>query len=299
MKCIKQFFSLVIVCMVIMLATNSCQPDNLGLYNPVLSASNERDLGNALYDVVLDNSSLFPILNKNEYSEVYDYVAGIMRMVEVKTEIKDSYEWEVLIYHDDSTLNAFTLPGGKILITTGFLKFLTSEHQLFSLIAHEAHYADRIDRTGQGELSLVMQKLKESDKYGTLGTRIFIDVIGGNTNEGVNMVMFAITADYEPFEVLQADKFALDLICDNFLYSAKGIKEMILSVEGDASIMEFDWFENKPPVPTTLINQETSITGPYRQDRIDQIDELLSTCGAENTTQNMSSYGSIMLNLPQ
>lgn len=298
MRYTKHFFSLMIVCMGIMLTTNSCQPDDLSLYNPILSASNERDLGDALYETVLDNPNLFPILNKNEYEEVYDYVSGIMRMVEVKTQIRDRFQWEILVYHDDSSRNAFTLPGGKIFITTGFLKFLTSEHQLFSLIAHEANYTDRIDQTGQGELSLVMQKLKEHEKYGSLGTRIFIDVINGNTNEGVNMVMATMSMEYEPLEVLESDRFALDLICNNFLYSAKGIKEMILSVEDDSSIMTFDWFENKPPVPTTLIGQGTQVTGPYIQYRIEQIDDALATCGAENTTQNVSNYGSIMSNLP-
>lgn len=298
MRYTKHFFGLLVVCIGIMFTMNSCEQDNLEEYNPILTATNEKDLGDALVQVAWNNPSAFPILDKNEYSEAYDYMASIMRMVEVKTEIRDKYDWEVLILEDDESLNAFTLPGGKIFITTGFMKFLNAEHQLFALVAHEAFYADRIDRTGQSELSLMMQKLKEDDKYGALGTRVFIDVIGGNTAEGEAMIQFARTAKFEPYEVLNADDFSLDLICNNFLYSAKGIKEMIIKVESNESITEFAWFDNKPPVPTTLVNGTNSVTGPFREQRVQQIDDALSTCGSDNITQNTANYLHIVSNLP-
>ncbi len=300
MRWTKHTIRLLAVCFIILLTANSCKDDNLDMFNPVLSANDEGRLGVALHQVIQANPGDFPVLSRNDYPEAYDYLDEVIRMIEVKTEIRDKFEWEIIMFDDDDTKNAFTLPGGKIYITTGFLKFIDSEHKLFSLVAHEAFYADRINQNSQGELSLAMQKLKESPKYGSLGTRIFLEVIAGNSEEGSEMVEFIMEQVYEPYEVIEADDFALNMICENYLYSGYGIKEMILEVEDTPSITTFQWFENKPPVPNTLISQGTSLTGPFRDERLDNIDMQAhpGSCGSENITLNKNEYAEFLDMLP-
>lgn len=284
-----------------MITASSCQKDNITDRNPILSAGNENDLGIALKNALLQNPGVFPILSRADYPFTYAYLDDVMRMVEIKTQIRDTYDWEIIVYEDDSKYNAFTLPGGKIIITTGFLKFMNAEHQLFSLIAHESFYTDRINQNSAGELSLIMQKLKESDKYDTQGTIAFLDVINnGNNTEAMEMVLFAMEAKYETYEVLEADSIASQMICENYLYSAYGIKEMIIEVEDTPTLTEFDWFENKPPVPNTLYDPDTFIAGPFRDHRVGKIDEWadLNNCGTENTTQNISTYNNFISTLP-
>lgn len=297
MRGMKQLLGLFTLCLVILLTNYSCKTDNT-IYNPVLSANNEGDLGNALYEIALENPAEFPILGRDEYVGAYEYLDQIMRMVEVKTEIRDKYDWEIIVINDDDTKNAFTFPGGKIFVTTGFFKFMNTENELFALIAHEASYADRIDQNSPGGLSLAMQKLRNSDKYNSSGSKIFLNVISGISDEGLEMAKVTAEATYEPFEVLAADEYALRIICENYLYSGLGVKEMILRVENDMDITTFAWFENKPPLPNTLITPDTSLTGPYRDDRVNQIDFLAGTgnCGIENTTQNQISYMNFVMN---
>ncbi|MGK0390077.1 MAG: hypothetical protein ACI94Y_002828 [Maribacter sp.] len=297
MRGTKRLLSLFTLCSVILLTNYSCVPDNT-IYNPILSANNERDLGNALYDVALQNPAEFPLLDRNEYVAAYNYLEEVMRMVEVKTEIRGKYDWEILIINDDDVKNAFTFPGGKIFITTGFLRFINSEYELFALVAHEAYYADRIDQNSSGSLSLAMQKLRNSEKYSSSGSKIFLNVINGISDEGLEMATITEEATYEPFEVLSADEFSLRMICENYLYRGFGIKNFIIRVEDNEDIIEFAWFENKPPLPNTLANAGTSVTGPYRNDRVEQIELMASVenCGSENITQNQDAYMNFVTN---
>jgi predicted Zn-dependent protease len=45
-------------------------------------------------------------------------------------------EWEVVVFEDD-TLNAFALPGNKIGVHTGLVKFVDNQDQLAAVIGHE------------------------------------------------------------------------------------------------------------------------------------------------------------------
>lgn len=296
MRGMKRLLGLFALCSVILLTNSSCDSDNT-IYNPILSADNERDLGNSLYEIALQNPDEFPILDRNEYTAAYDYLDQIMRMVEVKTQIRDKYDWEILIVNDDDSKNAYTFPGGKIFITTGFLRFMNFEYELFALVAHEAFYADRVNQNSQGGLSLSMQKLRNSDKYSSLGSKIFLNVISGTSDEGLEMAKITANATFEPYEVLSADEFSLRMICENYLYQSTGIKNLITRVEDDDTITEFVWFENKPPLPTTLLPTDNSLTGPYIGERLEQINEwAFGNCGPENNTQNQTSYVNFLTN---
>jgi predicted Zn-dependent protease len=67
------------------------------------------------------------------------------------------YEWEVNVI-EDRQVNAFCLPGGKIIVYTGILRVAENDDQLATVLSHEishalAHHSnERItrDQTGQG-----------------------------------------------------------------------------------------------------------------------------------------------------
>lgn len=299
MRSVNQILKLIPLCLLILVSTNSCRKGISDL-NPVFTAQNEAELGLALHETVLQNPNVFPVLNRAQHPDVYAYLDAVANMVELQTEIRDEFDWEITVLDDDTNKNAFTLPGGKIYVTTGFLKFMHAEHQLFSLIAHESYYADRVNQNSTDELSVVMDKLKNSDKYVNNGTIVFLDVINGNPQEGIEMIEFLQNAMYEAYEVLEADEHALGMICENYLYSAYGIKEMIIEVEDMPSITTFNWFENKPPVPNTLFDPNSSVSGPFRDERVEQIDSWadLNNCGGENTTQNINAYQRFLDLLP-
>ena len=88
------------------------------------------------------NSS--PILNEDQYPESYRQLRMITREILSSKELlyRDEFPWKVKIIEDDSTLNAFSTPGGYIYVYTGLIKFLDSEDQLAGVLGHEIAHAD-------------------------------------------------------------------------------------------------------------------------------------------------------------
>ncbi len=54
---------------------------------------------------------------------------------------KPEYSWEFAVIEDDEQVNAFALPGGKVAIFTGILKFTKTEAGLATVMAHEVAHA--------------------------------------------------------------------------------------------------------------------------------------------------------------
>ena len=54
---------------------------------------------------------------------------------------RPDFHWEFQVFQDDKTANAFCLPGGKVGIFTCMFKYLRSEGELATVIAHEAAHA--------------------------------------------------------------------------------------------------------------------------------------------------------------
>lgn len=51
-------------------------------------------------------------------------------------DITENGEWEVFLINDDSTRNAFVLPGGKIFVFTGILPVAKTADGLASVLGH-------------------------------------------------------------------------------------------------------------------------------------------------------------------
>jgi predicted Zn-dependent protease len=52
-----------------------------------------------------------------------------------------TFEWEVNVIKDDKTLNAFALPGGKIMVYTGIFPIAKNEAGLAAILGHEVTHA--------------------------------------------------------------------------------------------------------------------------------------------------------------
>ncbi len=266
---------------VLFMAT-SCQETNLEEQNPILTVSNEKELGNRLYDISM---STLNTLDRSEYADLYNYLESAMNMAIINTRIKDKFDWGILVYEDYDNYNIFSLPGGKVLISTGMLTHLQSEHQLMAILAHEIYFADRMDQNDTDDLSLVMQMLKL--KFGEYGTKTFLEVIDGTSETGSDMIIYIRDIVYEPYQVFSADDFALGTICENYLYSPYGLEE-VLGLGVDLS--EFIWLDNRPPGRLSQGGE-----GIYTlQNRFDNIVSWYAGCGNENVDQYITRYNSFI-----
>ena len=73
---------------------------------------------------------------------------------------KPNYHWEFAVIKADDQVNAFALPGGKVAIYTGILKFTKTEAGLATVMAHEvAHALQRhgAERYSSGILEQIAQ----------------------------------------------------------------------------------------------------------------------------------------------
>jgi len=102
----------------------------------LLSVEREQELGEAYLELLMKTSDF------TEFeSEMVDSVVGVVG-THLKEALEDSdYDYSFLIL-DDQMINAFTLPGGNIIITTGLLEFCDTAEELASVIAHEMGHAE-------------------------------------------------------------------------------------------------------------------------------------------------------------
>jgi Zn-dependent protease with chaperone function len=66
---------------------------------------------------------------------------------------------DFIVLDDHQTVNAFAVPGGPVLITTGMLRFLQSEHELAVLLGHEMGHVEERHSLKQLRDSRVISKL--------------------------------------------------------------------------------------------------------------------------------------------
>ena len=69
--------------------------------------------------------------------EIIDYIACVANaVVSVLEPPHSNYNWEMAILETDQ-LNAFVMPGGKVVVYEGILKAAQNQHQLAAVIGHE------------------------------------------------------------------------------------------------------------------------------------------------------------------
>jgi predicted Zn-dependent protease len=76
----------------------------------------------------------------NENPEVNEMVHRVGKRIAAAAN-KPEYHWEFAVIQDDEMVNAFALPGGKVAVFTGLLKFTQTEAGLATVMGHEVAHA--------------------------------------------------------------------------------------------------------------------------------------------------------------
>lgn len=103
--------------------------------NQAISVEQEQALGRLMWNYVKPNYDLL------ENSKPKDALTKLLNtLIEANPELK-KFKFEIFI-HRDEQVNAFALPGGKIVFNTGLLK--TAEvSEIFGVLAHEVAHVER------------------------------------------------------------------------------------------------------------------------------------------------------------
>lgn len=102
------------------------------------------DLGLQVSEEIRNDPDQFPILDRTEYPEAYQYIENLLDIVleTGKVQYKEEFAWEIYIIEDDSTYNAFATPGGYLYFYTGLIKYLDEEDDLMGVLGHEVAHSD-------------------------------------------------------------------------------------------------------------------------------------------------------------
>ena len=123
---------------------------------------------------------------------------------------RPDYHWEFVVLVNDKEANAFCLPGGKVGIFTGLLKYTRDEAGLATVISHEAAHAlarHAGERRSQGLLAQI----------GGLGLGLGLGGVGSLAGTAISQgyglgTQFGILLPYSRAQELEADKIGLILM---------------------------------------------------------------------------------------
>lgn len=140
--------------------------------------------------------------------EVIDYIACVANAVVMVLEPPHSeYSWEMAILETDQ-LNAFVMPGGKIVVYEGILKAAQNQHQLAAVIGHEIAHV-----TAEHTKRKLMQ-----GRAGQVGIAVAAVLLGGG-NYGATYTaqealsqgaMYGILLPYKRGQETEADVIGLE-----------------------------------------------------------------------------------------
>ncbi|CAN5443490.1 M48 family metalloprotease [soil metagenome] len=108
------------------------------------SVSDDVKIGKDLNKQILANPREYPMLQGHD--DVKSYVSNIGNYIVNSSnyiQYKGTFPYTFQIVKDDSTVNAFSIPGGFIYVYTGLMKFVDNEATLAGIMAHEIAHAEK------------------------------------------------------------------------------------------------------------------------------------------------------------
>lgn len=180
-------------------------------------------------EMALGLQSYREILSKSKLSQDKEIVAMVnrvgRRIADVTSRdypIARDYEWEFNAIEDEKTPNAFALPGGKIAVYTGILKYTQNEAGLATVVGHEVghalarHGAERMSQYLLAQMGQVALNIAVRDQspetiqalnigYGvgtTVGVLLPFSRLEESEADHIGLVLMA-KAGYDPTEALR------------------------------------------------------------------------------------------------
>lgn len=157
-------------------------------------------------EIALGESSYKEFLSKAKISKDAKQTARIKRIGNriAKAANKKDFKWEFNLI-DDKQINAFCLPGGKVVVYTGILKIAKNDDQLATVMSHEvAHALARhgAERMSHQQISNTVQTLGNilMDSTAPEYKDTFNAAYGYTTQYGV-MLPYSRSHEYEADEI--------------------------------------------------------------------------------------------------
>ncbi len=125
----------------------------------LVSVDREEELGE-LYLEIIQKDPTFSLIENQELDSIVEIIGT--RLIDGLG--KTRYEYKFFLAETEM-INAFTLPGANIVITTGLINFCESAEELAAVIAHEMGHAENRDVISRLVKELGLQILTSSDPF--------------------------------------------------------------------------------------------------------------------------------------
>lgn len=263
----KAFF---IATLLISITFTACEKDNPSdsSFN-LFSIEDDKKLGAQVDAEIEANTQEFPILSPSQYPDAYAYLNNIRDKILDGGQVfyKDEFPWEMHIIHDDNTLNAFATPGGYIYIYTGLIKYLSAEHELAGVMAHEIAHSDRRHTTDQ------LTKI--------YGLSILLSVVfGNNPNLLADIAATLVSLKFGRDDERESDEYSVIYLCPTS-YKANGAAAFFEKIGNDST---------SPP--------EFLSSHPNPGNRIADINAKANELGCSGTGTYEAEYAAFKNSLP-
>lgn len=194
----RSVVGLVLLCLI-----PACKNANL------FTLENDRQLGEEAYPQVLAGETLITSGGiHREINELMDELVAAARLEH--PDIVDAFDWQVEVIDDDSTVNAFAMPGGKMAVYTGILPVaagvgdartglaVVMGHEIAHVI--ERHGTEAMTRMYGMEVLLALLLEEDDQALGSLGANLLALRFGrGAELEADAMgLRFMARAGYDP-----------------------------------------------------------------------------------------------------
>ncbi len=222
-------------CIGFVLCTMSCRPEGtvVRVDKETFTIEDQSKIGRALSKHINQNPVQYPLYQRNSYPEMYEYLDLLFETMVNTPEVENrsDFNWQLYVVRNKQSMSAYSLPGGVIYITDGFLKFLENEAQLFAVVSNEMYNTDR---------GAVMSLLQENYSGLILG-----DIVFNNPVDELDEMITTLQLKPLPIEFTQsADRFSVDLICP-FQYAPDAL----------ATVFEIELSDTEFPLEWTSIRE--------------------------------------------
>ena len=199
-------------------------------------------LGDLIKEAILGQADVFPILpNQAPFDTVYWYLQKLYDQATNSIRVDHQSprinkwnfdrKWSVIILDNDADKIAFAVPGGHLFISTGFLKSLSREYELYYIFAFEA--------------SLMNHRYILNRLITEFNSQVLYDLSVGKTpSKNISPTDLAhsfFELKYHPEIVALGDQRAVKLICKSSLYDRTGLIPILKHSEDDDH-----WIRTRP-----------------------------------------------------
>lgn len=237
-KLIYPIFGL-LLCIFISSCNEDVEPD---VKSSDITKQQREQLGDRIQLALAINEDLFPVVppippyDTTLYWYVQELYNQATFQIHQDRESPDDDQWEVdrfwqVTILDQEEANAFIIPGGHFYVTTGLLKQLKTEHELYYIMAFEAILMNN---------RLLLNRLV-TQYSPTLLVDFSNGAIAPNGTTGEDLAFVISNLPFEEEDVLEVDNGVAPLICNSSLFARDGILTIMAQIQDSEQ-----WFTNRP-----------------------------------------------------